>query len=260
MEFERRRHQQNSRRIAANRHSGKVPKPFKIAGVVSSPGMDLINAKFDMGQQFDQRTAGSIFGSLADAKKYFGADVIHLFAANLDAGADKDQVLKDIQKKLGERDMQAGDVRQIKQTMEATFNELLLLVSVVPLAAMLVASLGVTNTIMASIRTRRWQLGVLRSIGLTQSQLIRLVFSEALLVGVVASGLGVVAGAIMAINEHQVSWMVTGMHPVMLVPWGFVALGIGLVMLVSVLAGAWPAISVAKAEPLFLLQGGRSTT
>jgi hypothetical protein len=46
--------------------------------------MDLINAKFDMGQQFDQRTAGSIFGSLDDARKYFGANEIHLFAANME--------------------------------------------------------------------------------------------------------------------------------------------------------------------------------
>jgi putative ABC transport system permease protein len=235
------------------------PVTFTIAGVVSSPGMDVINAKFDMGQQFDQRTAGSIFGSLTDARTYFGADVIHLFAANLDAGADKDQVLKDVQAKLGARDMQAGDVRQIKQSMEDTFGELLLVVAVVPFAAMLVASLGVTNTIMASIRTRRWQLGVLRSIGLTQSQLIRLIFSEALLVGVVASGLGLAAGAVMAVDGHQVSLILTGNNPTLLVPWNYVGLGIGLVIGVSVLAGAWPAINVAKAEPLYLLQGGRST-
>jgi putative ABC transport system permease protein len=236
------------------------PVDFKIAGVVSSPGMDVINAKFDMGQQFDQRTAGSIFGSIGDARKYFGADVSHLFAANLDPGTDKDQVLKDIQKKLGERDMQAGDVRQIKESMESTFSELLLLVAIVPLSAMLVASLGVTNTIMASIRTRRWQLGVLRSIGLTRSQLLRLIFSEVLLVGVVASGLGLAAGAVMAIDGHQISLIFTGNNPTILIPWGYVVLGVSLVIGVSLLAGAWPAISVAKAEPLHLLQGGRSTT
>jgi putative ABC transport system permease protein len=165
-----------------------------------------------------------------------------------------------MQKELGQRDMQAGDVRQIKQSMEETFNQLLLVMAVVPFTAMLVASLGVTNTIMASIRTRRWQLGVLRSVGLTQSQLIRLIFSEALLVGVIASVLGLAAGAVMAIDGHQVSLMMTGNNPTLLIPWNYVALGIGLVMGVSVLAGAWPAISVARAEPLFLLQGGRSTT
>jgi putative ABC transport system permease protein len=233
---------------------------FKIAGVVSSPGMDLINARFDMGQQFDQRTQGSIFGSLADAKKYFGADIIHLFAANLVPGQDKEQLLKQIKKQLQTQDMDAGDVRQIKQQMESTFEEILKLVSVVPFAAMFVASLGVTNTIMASIRTRRWQLGVLRSIGLTRSQLIRLVFCEALLVGVVASGLGLFAGAVMAADGHQMSLIVTGFNPAVAVPWGFVAVGVAAVVIVSVLAGAWPAVSVSRTEPLFLLQAGRSTS
>jgi putative ABC transport system permease protein len=257
-EFSQLRHLGLGNTLVLTTDKGDVP--FGIAGVVSSPGMDLINAKFDMGQQFDQRTAGSIFGSLADARKYFGAEVIHLFAANLDAGTDKDQVLKDVQKRLGDRDLQAGDVRQIKQTMEENFRELLLLVAVVPFAAMMVASLGVTNTIMASIRTRRWQLGVLRSVGLTQSQLIRLVFSEALLVGVVASGLGSAAGGVMAVDARQLSYLINGYHPPFAVAWNYVLLGWGIVMGVSLAAAAWPALSVARAEPLALLQGGRSTS
>ena len=62
-------------------------------------------------------------------------------------------------------------------------------------AAMAVASLGVTNTVMAGIRTRRWQFGVLRSIGVTRSQLLRLVLSEASLLGIVACVMGLAAGA-----------------------------------------------------------------
>jgi putative ABC transport system permease protein len=235
-------------------------KDFKIAGVVSSPGMDLINARFDMGQQFDQRTQGSIFGSFGDAQKYFGANEIHLFAANLQPGEDKDKVLKQVRAELGNRDMEAGDVRQIKEQMQSTFHQLLAIVSVVPFAALFVASLGVTNTIMASIRVRRWQLGVLRSIGLTRSQLMRLVFSEALLVGVVASGLGLIAGAVMAVDGHQMSWIVSGLHPSIVVPWSYVVIGVGVVMFVSILAGAWPAVNVSRTQPLSLLQGGRSTT
>ncbi len=234
---------------------------FKIAGVVWSPGMDLINSKFDMGRQFDQRTGASIFGSMSDAKKYFGAtrNGIRLFAANLDASSDKDTVLAEVQKQLNVQGMQAGDVRQIKQGMKETFGDLLLLVALVPFGAMLVASLGVTNTIMASIRTRRWQLGVLRSIGLTQSQLLRLIFSEAAMVGVVGAGMGIAAGALLATDAHELSRIVTGFHPSISVPWGIIAIGTGVVMLIAIVAGAWPAITVAKTEPLTLLQGGRAT-
>ena len=234
---------------------------FKIAGVVWSPGMDLINSKFDMGQQFDQRTGASIFGSMTDAKKFFGAtrNGIRLFAANLAATADKDTVLADVQKQLNVQGLQAGDVRQIKENMRDTFSNLLLLVALVPFGAMVVASLGVTNTIMASIRTRRWQLGVLRSIGLTQSQLLRLIFSEAALVGLVGCGMGMGVGAILATDAHELSRIITGFHPSIAIPWGIISMGTAAVMVIAVIAGAWPAINVAKTEPLSLLQGGRAT-
>ena len=55
---------------------------------------------------------------------------------------------------------------------------------------MAVAALGVTNTIMASIRSRRWELGVLRSIGVTRGQLLRMVLAESALLGIVGSALG----------------------------------------------------------------------
>jgi putative ABC transport system permease protein len=241
-------------------HTDRGIVNFKIAGVVWSPGMDLINSKFDMGRQFDQRTGASIFGSMGDAKKYFSADRggIRLFAANLDPSASKDAVLVEVQKQLNIQGLQAGDVRAIKQTMKDSFADLLLVVSAVPFGAMLVASLGVTNTIMASIRTRRWQLGVLRSIGLTQSQLLRLIFCEAMLVGIIGCGMGLSAGALMTVDAHQLSRIVTGYHPNIAVPWVIISVGTAVVMCIAVLAGAWPAISVAKAEPLSLLQAGRA--
>jgi putative ABC transport system permease protein len=231
---------------------------YTIAGVVWSPGIDVIVSMFDMSRQFDQRTAASIFGSMDDAKNDFGVDNIRLFAANLEYFTDKDKVLEDVQKQLGVAGMAAGDVRQIKHGIETAFGDLLLLVSVVPFAAMAVASLGVTNTIMASIRTRRWQFGVLRSIGFTRSQLLRLVLTEALLVGVVGCGLGLAAGFVMAVDARELSRIVTGYYPPMAVPWGIVSIGTAAVMVISLIASLGPAVGVARTEPLSLLQAGRA--
>jgi putative ABC transport system permease protein len=231
---------------------------YTIAGVVSSPGMDVIVSMFDMGRQFDQRTAASIFGSLHDAKEDFGADSIRLFAANLQPSVDKDKVLKEVQNQLGVMGLVGGDVRQIKAGIQTAFSNILLLMTTVPFAAMAVASLGVANTIMASIRSRRWQLGVLRSVGLTRSQLLRLVLSEAILVGIVGCGLGLCAGFIMAANARQEARVVVGYIAPVAVPWAIIFVGTGAVMVVSVLASLWPAISVARSEPLTLLQAGRA--
>ena len=233
---------------------------YTIAGVAWSPGVDVIVQMFDMGRQFDQRTAASVFGSIDDARKDFGVDGIRLFAANLNPAVDRDSLLHHVQGELHMIGLQAGDVRAIKNEIEHGFGDVLLLVSLVPMAAMAIASLGVTNTIMASIRSRRWQLGVLRSVGLTRSALLRLILSEALLVGIVGCALGLLAGSVLAIDAREMARFVMGVVVPVAIPWGLIIIGTAVVMAMALLASVWPATNVAMAEPLSLLQAGRAAT
>jgi putative ABC transport system permease protein len=232
---------------------------YTIAGVVWSPGMDVIVSMQDLGRQFDKRTAASVFGSLADAKEDFGVDRIYLFAANLDSGLSRDAIIKQVREKVGLMGMQAYDIRHIKAEIEGVFQKMLLLVSSVAFAAMGVACLGVTNTIMASIRSRRWQFGILRSIGATRGQLLRLVLAEAMLLGLVGCGLGLTAGALMSLDARGFSHIAIGVTPPLAVPWGIIGVGTGIVMLIAILASLWPATSVARTQPLSLLQAGRAS-
>jgi putative ABC transport system permease protein len=232
---------------------------YTIAGVVWSPGIDVIVSMFDMGRQFDQRTAASMFGTLDDAREDFGVDGVYLFAANLDLGVDKDKVLDQVKASVGAFGMRAGDIRHIKAAIQQGFERLLLLVSTVAFCAMAVASLGVTNTIMASIRSRRWQFGVLRSIGVTRSGLLRLVMAEALLLGIVGCALGLIAGIEMSFDAHQLSLLILGYNPPIAVPWGIILIGTAVVLFVALIASIAPAITVARTEPLELLQAGRAS-
>jgi len=231
---------------------------YTICGVVWSPGIDVIVSLFDMGRQFDQRTASSVFGTVEDARRDFGTERIYLFAANLKPGVEREAVMKQIKTKIRVEGLRAGDVRHIKDMILKGFYRLLHLASVVAYAAMAVASLGVTNTVMAGIRTRRWQFGVLRSIGVTRSQLLRLILCEAALLGIIACIMGLSAGAIMSKDAYQLSLNQTGYNPGIAVPWVVVIAGVLIVMVISVAASLWPAILVSRTEPLQLLQAGRA--
>jgi putative ABC transport system permease protein len=237
--------------------SGEI-KQFTIAAVVWSPGIDVMVVMYDMNRQFDQRTAASVFGSLDDGRKYFGIDQVYLFAANLDYFVEREQILERVQKTLGRSGMVAGDVRQIKYEIVQGLSKLILLVSSVAFAAMVVSSLGVTNTIMASIRTRRWQFGILRSIGVTRAQLLRLVLAEAFLIGMVGCALGVAAGLLLAIDAGALTKAIAGYAPPLAIPWPVIWVGMLIVMGISLLASIWPAVSVARSQPLELLQAGRA--
>ena len=288
---------------------------YTIAGVVWSPGIDVIVSMFDMDRQFDQRTAASVFGSLEDARRDFGISDVTLFAANLDLGVDKKKLVADMEREskeptskpatepgtapesgpssllsgakkwfgggtttqattqttdrtsafkglkqfLGMSGLQAGDVRQIKFQIQNGFERLLWLLSSIAFASMAVAALGVTNTIMANIRSRRWQFGILRSIGVTRSQLLRLVLGEAILLGLVGCALGLSAGLLMSINANRLNESILGLAVPIDPPWAKIGIGTIIVMATALVASIWPAASVARAEPLTLLQAGRAS-
>jgi putative ABC transport system permease protein len=234
-------------------------KDFTICGVVWSPGIDVMVSMFDMGRMFDQRTAASVFGSIDDAKKYFGKDKAFLFAANLEPGIDKEVMLKHVKDQLGEKGWKAGDIRHIKFEIIKGFEKLLLLLTTVAFSAMAVAALGVTNTVMASVRSRQWQFGILRSIGVTRGQLVRLVLAEALLLGIVGCALGLFMGYLMSINAMGLNRYLLGYVTQITPPWGIIGVGVGIILTVSLLASLWPAASVARSQPLTLLQSGRAS-
>jgi putative ABC transport system permease protein len=253
---------------------------YTVAAVVWSPGLDVLVSWADMGRQFDQRTAASVFGSLEDAKRDFGIDRVYLFAANLEYGIQKEDLAQRMGQAtsrpttqtgggfasfinaaaaLAKKGFQVGDIRHIKHEMVTGFYRLLMLLSTVALAAIAVASLGVTNTIMASVRSRLWQFGILRSIGVTRSHLLRLILAEAVLLGCVACVLGTAAGMLMSVNAHQLSLLIVGYAPPMVIPWHILLLGIGLIIAVATAAAAWPAYDASRKEPLELLQWGRAS-
>jgi putative ABC transport system permease protein len=236
------------------------PQAYTIAEIVWSPGADVFISMFDLGRLLDQPTAGSVFGTLDDAKRDFGVTGTWFFAANLEGGVQKETLLKNVQKELGDRGLAAGDVRQIKYGIESTFYRLLNLISTVAIAAMAVASLGVTNTVMASVRSRLWHFGILRGVGLLRGELLRLVMAEAALLGAVGIVLGMFAGIEIALDAHQLVHMFLGYSPHVVIPWRILAGGCAAVMVVAMIASLWPALSVAYTQPLELLQAGRAST
>ena len=231
---------------------------YTVAGVVWSPGFDVMVNTLDLGRQFEQQSAATVFGTLADAKNDFGVESVPMMAANLNQPIEKDELAKKLQDRIGSSGVGVADVRLLKYQILQGFSKLINLASTVAWAAMAVASLGVVNTLVASVRSRRWQFGVLRSIGVERGMLLRLILCEGLLIGVIASLLGLLAGLLMAIDAMRLSRIVVGFDAPIRVPWSIVGLGVGAVVLISLLASLFPAWRTSRTEPLSLLQAGRA--
>jgi putative ABC transport system permease protein len=173
---------------------------------------------------------------------------------------DKKTLLDEIRKQLGREGLTVADVRQLKHEIESTFGRVIAFASAVAGMSMLVASVGVGNAIVAAVRTRQWRLGVLRAIGLTRGELLRMLLAEAVLLSLVGMVLGVAFGIILAVNANQLYAGTIGFDPPLVLPWDVIGWACLFVVFTGLLATLAPAISTATRQPLALLQAGRSAS
>lgn len=239
--------------------NGKGLIDFTVAGVVWSPGIDVMVNSFDLSQQAEQQSMACVFGSLADAKTEFGVTNVYLLSANFKKlGLPKETLIESLRKEINDSSLRVADVRSLKAMIEGGLKHLLDAASSVAWGALLVASLGVTNTVIAGIRTRMWQFGILRAIGLPRGALVRSVLAESLILGVIGAAMGLACGALMTLDARQILTLTIGHYSALIVPWDVVGLGTAAVIVVSLVASVIPAIRLARTQPLALLQAGRS--
>jgi putative ABC transport system permease protein len=231
---------------------------YTVVGIIWSPGIDLILNAYDMPNRVQAQTIYTVFGNTIDARRDFGAGPSRIVAANVAVGADRDKLMSELRHNLGGRGVSVIDVREFKGRLTLTFQRMLDFASLVAWAAMLVASLGISNTIIAAIRSRQWQLGILRSIGTTRSQLFRLILAESLLLGISGVVLGTLSGILMAFNSRSFYRRLLGLEGNLIVPWDLVLLGGSIIVALAIVMSLWPGISTARREPLELLRAGRS--
>ena len=126
--------------------------------------------------------------------------------------------------------------------------------------ALAVASLGIINTLVMSILERRREIGIMKAIGASDSDVQKLFFAEAGAMGIFGGGFGVLMGWIMgrAINFGTRVYMQRQQQftpdDVWLVPLWLVLGAIGFSVIVSLLAGLYPAARAARLDPVQALR------
>ncbi len=115
--------------------------------------------------------------------------------------------------------------------------------------SLIIAVLGVVNTLAMSVFERRREIGMLRAVGLERGRVKRMIRVEAVVISLFGAVSGVVLGLFLAwATGDTFSADVPGY--VMVLPWSRVALFLALAALVGVLAAVWPARRAARLDIL----------
>ena len=179
-------------------------------------------------------------------------DRVTVFPVYLDVGADVDQVRQSIVTQVAGLDgvtVPPLVIRnhELRKEILAIFDRTFVLTYVLEAIAVLVALLGIINTLVTAVLERRREFATLRAIGASTRQVERLVLWEAAYLGLIGAVLGVAGGLLLAlllihvINKQSFGWTIQ-----MTVPGGLILEAVALALTSALVAGYWPARWAAR--------------
>ncbi len=170
-----------------------LPTP---AGVAHLPVVGII---LDYSNQL-----GAVF---MDRKKYislYGDDSIDIFRVYVKPGVSPQTVRTTIVDRLGRRyRLFVLFNREVRDYIEKVANQWLGMTYIQVFVALLVAVLGIINTLTVSIADRRRELGVLRAVGGLRAQIRGTIWIEAAAIGLIGLALGIATGALFLYYELE---------------------------------------------------------
>ncbi|MFG1855596.1 ABC transporter permease [Actinomadura geliboluensis] len=128
---------------------------------------------------------------------------------------------------------------QIKEQYTASIDLLLRVVLVLLALSIVIAALGIVNTLALSVVERTREIGLLRAIGMQRGQVRRMIRFEAVVISTFGALLGLAVGVVIAVSIQNAA-ADEGMD-VLSVPVGQLALYVLASALIGVVAAVWPA-------------------
>ncbi len=249
---------------------------YRIVGVASVPGWNWLT-KFSETRRRAGRALAMIFVDYRQARADYALDRVSYFWANVESGTTAAQIQKELEPLarrhagiqadvpevgravIGSQYVKVTDREEVLTMLMRRANDVIWALTWLPLITLVISSLAVFNAVAASVRSRFWQFGVLRGVGLTGGQLLRLILAESILIGGAACVLSLTAGIALAWCGTRLCtlfFFFGGHTPPLVLPWSL-TLGLLLALGLCLLAAAIPAIRAATSEPLKYIQGGR---
>jgi len=170
--------------------------------------------------------------------------------------ASKVQAVQDAIRKMG---FNTFSILDATKSLRRFFAVLDIFLGIFGSLALVIASLGIVNTLLMAILERRREIGIMKAIGASDRDVQVIFFSEAAVMGLVGGLLGVSFGWLLgrAINfGTNVYLRQLEMPPENLwsSPWWLLAGAVLFAIAVSILSGLFPAARAAKLEPVEALR------
>jgi putative ABC transport system permease protein len=213
--------------------------PFTVAGVT----VDFSN----QGLVID--------GSWIDMEHYFRLNGANTLLVKVVPGASPDQVGEEIDARYGKPEhlmivSNENLLGRITTLMQQAFS----MFDVLALIAMLVGFMGITNTLTMNVMERTQEIGMLRAVGMTRGQVVRMVLSEAALIGLIGGLMGLVFGIVLSRLFLTAMTSMSGYRITYVLPLENILAALVIAFLTSQVAALLPTMRAARVRILEAIQ------
>ncbi len=224
---------------------------FEIVGVVRSLSLQVASEAYQLDKLLAQSSAATVIGSWELAFKRFEKGHYSTLLVDVETPEAGDELFAQLGRRWSDTTMYHLSLSRLKGQIDADFRRLTRIFSMIGgLLAAAVATVGVANVIGAEVLSRRRELGILHAVGMTRSQLIRLILAEAMVVGIAAALLGAATGAYAARLGTRMYHVMLNIRADFTLPIRAVAAAVALAVAATVAAAAVAAVRAGRAHVL----------
>lgn len=214
-------------------HLGK--KPFLVAGIVVdyyNQGLVLVGNWHDMWRYFRQRDANT-------------------YMVKVREGYTPDQVGDTIDDLYGKRDrLVIISNQQLLGQVSGLLDQAFRMFDILAIISMVVGFLGIANTLTMNVMERTQEIGMLRAVGMTRGQVVRMILAEAALMGLIGGILGVVFGILLSRIFMQAMTAMSGYSLTYVLPAARIGLALVIAFAISQFAAFLPALRASRIRVL----------
>ncbi|ALG86267.1 ABC transporter permease [Gordonia phthalatica] len=143
---------------------------------------------------------------------------------------------------------QVQDRSQFKNSISSQIDQMMITLYALLGLSLVIAVLGIINTLALSVVERKQEIGMLRAVGMSRGQVRRTIYLESTYIAVFGALLGTVLGLAIGVPlvRTLAHWGLDGV----VVPWALIGGTLVGAAVVGVVAALWPAVTAARTRPL----------
>ncbi|HYD03168.1 MAG TPA: ABC transporter permease [Alphaproteobacteria bacterium] len=207
----------------------------------------------------------AVLMTLEDSRELFDEyEEISMIEVKVEDAREIDDTIANIKKDLrrsrnvreGQEDFIVISTKQYVESFLAIFNVITVLLVGLASISLIVGMVGIANTMYTAVLERTKEIGIMKSIGATNGQVLTIFLIESALIGLIGGLIGVFLGSMMALGAEVAMAAVfgEGFFQVFL-PWWLTIGAVVFSMLVGTLSGVLPAKQASELSPVDAFRG-----